>query len=817
MKKQTQEQDQRISELEVLRKSQQFHQLILDNAYDLIAIHKLADLSYEYVNPATIKVLGYSQEELLAQSPLDLIHPDDINRVMKRLKEILPKGEGQDKYRYRKKNGTYVCLEVAATILPRENDDTAMIIISRDITDQEQAETALQRQVDFQDLLLEISENFASIAVDDIDDMINTTLRMIGAFDNNDRSYICMLSDDRHTISNIYEWCAEGIAAEMDRLQGLSVSVLPWWNKDFQDLEQISIPPVTGLPKATQTEIEILPTESVQSLIVVPIFLEDKIIGFLGVDSVKCEKIWSKENVITFKTVAQHIAKAWRRKKFTKALQASENYYKTIFENTGAATMIIEEDMTIVMVNEEYERLLGYAKEDLIGMKWTDLIPDKSVAAMKEYHRLRSIDPSAVPHKYSTYLLDRQGKYRDGLVAVDIIPGTKKSVATFIDFTEFNRIDRALKAISAVMEAIIHTVDEEELLQRVCQKIVEVGGYSLAWVGYARQDQQQKVQPIAYAGTNGAYLSKLNIALQDPKRGQGPTGQAIRTGKPVISRDFKQDETFKPWLKNALRRGFKSSMDIPLMADNKAFGVLSIYSNQTDVFDNEEQKLLLDMANNLAYAIISLNTRLEGNQTAQQLEMSLEKMQRILMQAVTSLGNALDIKDPYTTGHQKKVVRLAVAIAEELGLSKGQIEGISVAGNLHDIGKINVPSEILSKPGKLSDLEFAMIKTHCQTGFEIIKEIEFPWPVAEVLLQHHERMDGSGYPRGLIGDQLLLESRIMAVADVVEAMASHRPYRPALGIDIALEEISKNRGILYDPDVVDACLRVFWANGFKLT
>jgi putative nucleotidyltransferase with HDIG domain len=186
------------------------------------------------------------------------------------------------------------------------------------------------------------------------------------------------------------------------------------------------------------------------------------------------------------------------------------------------------------------------------------------------------------------------------------------------------------------------------------------------------------------------------------------------------------------------------------------------------------------------------------------------------MQAVTSLGNALDIKDPYTAGHQKKVVYLAVAIAEELGLSEDQIKGISVAGNLHDIGKIYVPSEILSKPGKLSDIEFAMIKSHCQAGFEIIKEIEFPWPVAEVILQHHERMDGSGYPRGLTGDQLLLEARIMAVADVVEAMASHRPYRPALGIDIALAEISENRDILYDPDVVDACLRIFGEKGFKL-
>jgi HD-GYP domain-containing protein (c-di-GMP phosphodiesterase class II) len=150
-----------------------------------------------------------------------------------------------------------------------------------------------------------------------------------------------------------------------------------------------------------------------------------------------------------------------------------------------------------------------------------------------------------------------------------------------------------------------------------------------------------------------------------------------------------------------------------------------------------------------------------------------------------------------------------------MGFSKVQIDGIAVAGNLHDIGKINVPSEILSKPGKLSDLEFAIIKTHSQAGYEIVKDIEFPWPVAEVLLQHHERLNGSGYPRGLAGKDILVESRIMAVADVVEAMASHRPYRPALGIDAALEEISQNKGTLYDPKAVDACLKLFREKDFK--
>jgi putative nucleotidyltransferase with HDIG domain len=221
------------------------------------------------------------------------------------------------------------------------------------------------------------------------------------------------------------------------------------------------------------------------------------------------------------------------------------------------------------------------------------------------------------------------------------------------------------------------------------------------------------------------------------------------------------------------------------------------------------------MANDLAYGIMSLRARGERNQYAKNLEKNFEKMQRILNQTVGALATALEIRDPYTAGHQRRVSQLATAIAEEMGLSKDQIEGIVVAGTIHDIGKIYVPSEILTKPGKLSELEFTLVKTHCQAGYDIIKEIEFPWPVADIILQHHEKINGSGYPHGLTGPEILIEAKILMVADVVEAMASHRPYRPSLGIDAALEEIFRNKGILYDPEVVDACIRLF-LKGFKL-
>jgi HD-GYP domain-containing protein (c-di-GMP phosphodiesterase class II) len=176
----------------------------------------------------------------------------------------------------------------------------------------------------------------------------------------------------------------------------------------------------------------------------------------------------------------------------------------------------------------------------------------------------------------------------------------------------------------------------------------------------------------------------------------------------------------------------------------------------------------------------------------------------------------VEMKDPYTSGHQQRVSDLARSIATEMGLSADRQDFIRIASSIHDIGKISIPSEILSKPTKLTDLEFSLIKTHPQSGYDILKDIEFPWPVANVILQHHERMDGSGYPHGIKGDDIFLEARILAIADVVEAIASHRPYRPAFGIDIALEEIEKNKGITYDEDVVNACLKLFKNKGYKM-
>jgi len=196
---------------------------------------------------------------------------------------------------------------------------------------------------------------------------------------------------------------------------------------------------------------------------------------------------------------------------------------------------------------------------------------------------------------------------------------------------------------------------------------------------------------------------------------------------------------------------------------------------------------------------------------------NLHKLNQIIDQTINALAWAVQMRDPYTSAHQFRVALLACAIAEELKLDEDKTKGIRVTAILHDLGKINVPSEILSKPGKLTEVEFALIKEHPKVGYDILRRIDFPWSVAQAVLQHHERINGSGYPAGLCCKDILLEAKIIAVADVVESIASHRPYRTAVGLPAALEEIGKNAGILYDKEVAEACLRLFTAGSFSFS
>lgn len=217
---------------------------------------------------------------------------------------------------------------------------------------------------------------------------------------------------------------------------------------------------------------------------------------------------------------------------------------------------------------------------------------------------------------------------------------------------------------------------------------------------------------------------------------------------------------------------------------------------------------LMEFIARLRRVVLERTTRAERNQAISALKTNLEKFQRAMEGIIQAIATTVEIRDPYTAGHQERVAALSCAIAEYMKLDSEMIYGLRMAAVLHDFGKIAIPAEILSRPGPLSDLEYGLIKNHVQYGFDILKKIEFPWPLAKIVHQHHERLDGSGYPLGLKAEDIILEARILAVADVVETISSHRPYRPSLGIPRAVEELTQHRGTLYDAEVVDACIQL---------
>lgn len=378
-----------------------------------------------------------------------------------------------------------------------------------------------------------------------------------------------------------------------------------------------------------------------------------------------------------------------------------------------------------------------------------------------------------------------------------------------------SKINLELTMLSECIHAVVRGADEQKLIQEICRIIIDVGGYEMAWVGFAEQNLEKSVKPVAWMGKNDGFLEALDISWEDCDRGRGPTGTAIRTGNPVVNENTTENPNIILWRDELLKRGFNSSVALPLIYEGDVLGVLTIYAAVPGAFDKSEIDRLMGLANDLAYGICALRTRIERIQAGKEIELHVDKLQKALSGTIKVVASTVEVRDPYTAGHQRRVATLARAIAEEMGLPENQIEGIFMAGVVHDLGKIYVPAEILSKPSRLNDIEFNLIRTHSQVGYDLLKTIDFPWPIAQIVHQHHERLNGSGYPQGLSSEQILVEAKIICVADVVEAMASHRPYRPARGVEVALEHIQEEKGTLYDPQAVDTCLLLFSQKGFQ--
>jgi len=518
----------------------------------------------------------------------------------------------------------------------------------------------------------------------------------------------------------------------------------------------------------------------------------------LSISSVAIDGRWYAAGIVR-DTTERHRAEALRRE-LAAIVESSED---AIFGKTLAGV--------VKTWNSGAEKMYGYAAAEIVGKPVKLLAPEDRWQEVDEL-----LDQIAKGKSIAHFETIR--RYKDGRlmeVSLSLSPirdssGTITGISTIArDITERKAAERALKqsnrflrTLSRCNETLVHATDETKLLEDMCRVVVETGGFPMAWVAYVEHDAACSLRPMAQSGARAAeYVAALNLSWADNERGEGPNGRAVRTGQIQVTGDLATASGGSPLRLRAIEFGYRSIVSLPLKIGDEVVGTLNIYSAEAGVFGEAEVGLLAELAADLSFGIGAVRTRVEQRQSALKLEHALED-------TIQAIATTIEARDPYTAGHQLRVSKLATAIAREMQLDEATVAAVQRGAEIHDIGKIYVPAEILNRAGRLSDIEFSLIRTHPQVGYDIVKEIDFPWPIAKIILQHHERLDGSGYPNKLTGDAILLEAKIIAVADVVEAMMNHRPYRPALGVDAAIDEIERCSGRQFDPEAVAACTKI---------
>lgn len=483
-------------------------------------------------------------------------------------------------------------------------------------------------------------------------------------------------------------------------------------------------------------------------------------------------------------------------------------YSSEFLDNIRTGILIFDADGVAIDANRSAVAMLGATLDQLKGHTSFDMPlgavrEDGSPLPGAEYASARVLR-TGEPCYGVTMGVNNPGQSRRWLL-VDGYPltidGRIEGVAVcFDDVSDQLKHRHLLQLNSEVNRIVMFATDELDPLQHLCDALVEHGPYALAWIGVTSPNEDGDVDVAFSSGLTDYPFDAMVSASRSKDSGRGPAGTALRTGVTQVVNDLASESLFAPWRERAARFALGSCIAIPFSPGGRR-AVLTIYDRHIFAFDDTMVRGLEELARECEFGVAHAQ--------------SMSQLATALDGTLAALGQMTETRDPYTAGHQLHVgglgVSLAAAIATQYGLDAAMVKLIRQSGEVHDIGKVAIPSEILTRPGRLSPLEFEMIKQHPQVGYDILSKASLPWPIAEVALQHHERLDGSGYPSGLVGDEIILPAKIIAVADVVEAMTQHRPYRPGLGVELALAEVKAGAGTRFDAGVVASCLAVFEA------
>jgi PAS domain S-box-containing protein/putative nucleotidyltransferase with HDIG domain len=705
------------------------------------------------VNDAFCQMIGYSRDELLTMCVRDIEALESAAEAKSHIKRIIKKGSDRFETSHRCKDGSIVDVEISVNYIKEYGE--LIFVFVRDVTERKAEQERLRQSIE----KLQVAFDFASEAI------VVTNLKGEIKEVNNRALYL-------HNYDNV---------EDLIGLQSLKLIAV---KDQFRAKENFRQTIKTG--RSEYVEFTLMRKDGSE---------------FLGEMSSSLLRDKSG-NPTGFYAIIRDISE---RKRAEEALNKERSRAKMYLDNAAVLMLVVDDEGKVTLINRKGCEILGYSNDEIIGKNWFDKFsPERIRDSLKNEWYSEMLAGNIEPVLYfESPVVIRSGEEK--VIAWHNVPITndKNKIIGILssgeDITVKRETEQALKESEEnyrdIFESVAVSIWEEDLsgLKEWVDGLKNEGVTDFGQYFTQNPDTIYKVVEMIKV-TNVNHQSLELFEAKNKKE----LMQALAKILTPSAFNMLTDEII------AIAEGkpsFKTEITLQTLRGNHLDVILTLVFPEAG---SSFKCVPLTMVNITDRKLAEI-----------ELENSFKKLQRTLDKTVKALASAVEARDAYTAGHQQRVTLLAIAIAQELDLPQDRIDIIRIAGILHDIGKISVPAEILSKPGKLNDAEFNLMKLHPRSGYDIVKTVELPCEVAQIILQHHERLNGSGYPQGISGEDILFESRILAVADVVEAMSSHRPYRPALGIETALEEIKKNKGILYDEQVVDTCIKLFRDKNFK--
>jgi PAS domain S-box-containing protein len=496
------------------------------------------------------------------------------------------------------------------------------------------------------------------------------------------------------------------------------------------------------------------------------------------------------------------------RKQAEEALRQSEERFSKAFQSSPVIITISQINSGILLeVNEAFEKVMGFSRDEVIGKTAAELrlwanLADRVPIMQKfiengelrnEELQFRTKQGEIITCNYSAELIELGGE-KCSLAIVEDITERKKAEARIL------RLNRLYATISHINQTIVHARDKESLFREICRVATEHGQFRMAWIGLVDQ-AGDSVLPIIFMGDEQGYLANIQIRLSDRLLGRGPTGTAIREGRCIICQDIASDPRMLPWRERALQRGYRSSAAVPLREKGRVVGNLTVYAAELQGFDTEDEELLEQIGLDVSFALDSIDAEIRRERAEADLAEAYDT-------TLEGWAKALELRDKETEGHSRRVTAATVAVARAMGFHEPELIHVRRGSILHDIGKMGIPDYILRKNGPLTAEERAVVQKHPKTAYELLRPISYLEEALEIPYCHHEKWDGSGYPRGLKEEEIPLAARIFAVVDVWDALSSDRPYRSAWPREKVADYLVAESGKHFDPQVIKVFLQM---------